>query len=317
MRTTYVHGLQDILTRRNRHAVALGIFDGVHIGHQHLITAMIRKAKDLKVRSMVITFFPHPAHVLVPRLKLGYLVPLAHRLKLLEDLGVQECVVMEFTKDFAQVKPEAFIRGVLAEKYGAKAIFVGEEFRFGKNRAGDVALFKKMASTCGYTMHAVKPVNEGGSPVSSTRLRALIPSGDLPAAEKLLGRPFSVRGKVVKGDGRGAVLGFPTANVEYHADILPPDGVYAVRAQLNSKTFKAVANLGMRPSFAADAPKRLLEVHIFDVHRNLYGQELEIEFIQRIRPERKFASPQDLIEQIQRDVNSARQILDMRFKKKK
>ena len=182
---------------------AIGIFDGMHRGHQYLLGAMLRKAATLKAQSMVITFFPHPVHVLRPDIRLGYMVSFAHRLRLLERAGVQVCVIIPFTRQFALIDPQAFIRDVLVKRLRVRAIFTGEDFRFGRDRAGDVELFKQLASVYGYQMYAVPALASGGHPISSTRIRGLITAGELGAARRLLGRPFSVLGKVIRGRGRG------------------------------------------------------------------------------------------------------------------
>ena len=289
---------------------ALGIFDGVHLGHRYLLNAMRSKAKQLKAKSMVITFFPHPAHVLRPDVQLNYLVSMEHRLQLLEDLGVDVCIVIPFTKKFAQVEPESFIRNVLVKRLGVRAIFVGEDFRFGRNRAGDVELFERLANECHYDMHAMPALRQGKDAVSSTRVRALITAGKIGSAEKLLGRPFSVLGEVMHGKGRGKGLGYPTANVAYDGGgILPPNGVYAVQVIWKNKILNGVANLGTRPSFKEKNPKVHLEVYIFDFNLSLYGQIIEVNFIRNIRSERKFENPQELIRQIKKDEQNARRIL--------
>ncbi len=296
-------------TKLSKTAIAIGIFDGVHRGHQYLLKAMLKKAQQLKAKPVVITFFPHPAHVLRPDLKLGYLVSLEHRFQLLARLGVDACIVIIFTKKFAAIEPAAFIREVLVKRLGAKAIFVGEDFHFGRDRMGDIKLLQSMAHECGYEMHPIKAIHQGGQPISSTRLRNLITDGNITQPQKLLGRPFSIMGKVVKGDGRGKSLGFPTANVAYKNDILPPNGVYAVRVMGKYGILNGVANLGVRPSFKDKNPKVHLEVFIFDFKKDLYGQILEVEFIKKIRSEEKFNNVQDLIHQIQKDAHQARQIL--------
>ncbi len=290
-------------------AAAIGIFDGVHRGHQFLLKAMLKKARQLKAKSMVITFFPHPAHVFRPDIKLGYLMPLDHRLKLLEDMGIDVCVIIPFNKKFAVIEPQPFIKDILVKRLGVRAVFVGDDFRFGRNRSGDVGLFKDLAQDGGYDMHTIPALLQAGEPISSTRIRRLIGSGHLNEAKKLLGRPVALMGPVIKGRGRGRGLGYPTANVCYSADILPPNGVYAVRVAWKNKILPAVANLGLRPSFKEKKPKVHLEVHIFDFSQNLYGQTLEVQFLKKIRNEQTFASPQDLVCQIRKDAIRARAYL--------
>ena len=292
-----------------RSCVAIGIFDGVHRGHQMLLAAMVKEARRRKAVPVVITFFPHPAHVLSSSAKIIYLVSLRHRFKLLETLGVKVCIVIRFTPAFAAIEPEAFIRRTLVGRLGVQAIFVGEDFRFGKDRRGGLALFKHLGETCGYAAYGVAPLRAGRGPISSTRLRALIASGKLSAAQRLLGRPFSILADVVQGRGRGRLLGYPTANLRLGPGILPPHGVYAVQVSVKGKIRRGIANLGVRPTFKEKKPTVHLEVYIFDLNQNLYGQTLEVHFIKKIRNERVFRTPQDLVRQIRADERKARSIL--------
>ncbi len=295
--------------RLKHSCIAIGIFDGLHRGHQLLLAAMVKEAKRLKAVPVVITFFPHPAHVLSSRTELGYLVSLHHRFELLKVMGVKLCFVIRFTPQFAAIEPEIFIHEDLVGRLGAKAVFIGADFRFGKDRRGDVALFKKMGEACGFTTHGIAPLKSGSAPISSTRLRALVASGKLNDTKRLLGRPFSIIGEVVKGHGRGRKLGYPTANLKTESDILPPNGIYAVRVIIKGKQFNGAASLGLRPTFKEKSPKVLLEVYILDFNKNIYGQTLEVFFIHKIRNERAFATPDDLIRAMQDDVVKARKIL--------
>ncbi len=304
-------------------AVAIGIFDGVHRGHQMLIKSMVKEAKHLKAKAVVITFFPHPAHVLCPDLSLPYLMSLQYRLALLQELGVDAVLVIRFNKRFARIDPHYFIKKILVQRLHVQSIFVGEDFRFGRNRSADVTLFEQLAQGYGYRMHAVKALKQGGKVISSSRLRRLIPQGQLSEAQKLLGRPVSILGHVVHGSARGELLGYPTANVHYESALLPPQGVYAVRVVWKNKTLYGMANLGIRPSFksrkpaspaglakgGSGGPKVHLEVHVFDFNVNLYGQEVLVEFLQRIRDEKAFPSKEDLICQIRQDEKTIRRLL--------
>ncbi len=292
-----------------RSCVAIGIFDGVHRGHQMLLAAMVKEARRRKAVPVVITFFPHPAHVLSSSAKINYLVSLHHRFKLLEALGVKVCIVIRFTPAFAAIEPEAFIRRALVGRLGIQAIFVGEDFRFGKDRRGDIALFKRLGEACGYAAHGVAPLRAGRGPISSTRIRAYVSLGKLNEARRLLGRPFSVMADVVQSRGRGRRLGYPTANLRLGSGILPPHGVYAVRVGVKGKILRGVANLGVRPTFKERKRTVHLEVYIFDLNQNLYGQTLEVHFIKKIRNERVFRTPQDLVRQIGADECRARSIL--------
>jgi riboflavin kinase/FMN adenylyltransferase len=285
---------------------AIGIFDGVHLGHRHLIGKMVTRARRLKLPPVVITFFPHPAHVLRPDLKLGYLTSLKDRFRYFKDLGVSACVVIPFSRSFAKIAPEKFIKDILVKELRVKAVYVGDDFRFGRDRSGNVALFEKLGPSCGYEVHAVPAVKQAGDAISSTRIRQLIAEGRLTRAARLLGREVGISGTVVSGSKRGKGLGFPTANIACEADILPPQGVYAVRVWLGKKQYPALANIGTRPTFEAQVSKPCLEVHILDFSRNIYGKYLEVQFLKKIRNEKKFSGPQNLIRQIEKDVTFAR-----------
>jgi riboflavin kinase/FMN adenylyltransferase len=285
---------------------AIGIFDGVHRGHQYLITEMLAAARRLKAQPIVITFFPHPAHVLRPDIKLGYLVSWQERLRRLKELGVKACLIVPFDRAFAKIGPEKFITDILVKKLDVKAIFVGEDFRFGKDRGGDAALFERLGPACGYEMHAVPALKQGGKVISSTRIRELISQGQLNKAAQLLGREVSVSGKVVKGARRGKGLGFPTANIAYESDILPPKGVYIVKLAIGPKEYPAIANLGTRPSFEDQVLRLHLEVFILDFSKNIYGKHVEVKFLKKIRSEKRFASVQALVRQIKKDEAVAR-----------
>ncbi|MDE2231509.1 MAG: bifunctional riboflavin kinase/FAD synthetase [Candidatus Omnitrophica bacterium] len=304
MKIIYLSGPTKLSLKRT--CVAIGIFDGVHRGHQYLIRQMLKRAGRLKLRPLVITFFPHPAHVLSSGISLEYITSLKDRLRWLERLGVEAFLVVKFNKSFARMPPQQFISDILIKKLDARAVFVGANFRFGKDRSGGVELFERLAGPYGYEMHAVAPLKQGGEAISSTRIRRSIAEGKLAQAGRLLGRPVSAGGRVVQGSRRGKKLGFPTANVAYEADLLPPRGVYAARVHLGKKEYQAAANIGRRPSFENNAQHLILEVHIFDFSGNIYGRHVEVEFLKKIRNEKKFPSPQHLIRQIQKDEAFAR-----------
>ena len=286
--------------------VAIGIFDGVHRGHQHLISQTVQRAKEIKGVSVVLTFFPHPVKVLRPEIKFSYLVSLPHRLRLIESLGVDITVVENFTRRFSRMTPEVFIRRVLVERLGAVEVFVGDDFRFGQDRRGDVAVFRQIAQRYAFRLDVVRPVGANGDSISSTRIRRLIMGGKLTYAERLLGRRVSVWGTVTRGDRRGRTLGYPTANVRFNSDVLPPEGVYLVQAALKKQTFPALANIGRCPSFSSPSQPLKVEVHLLDFKRNIYGQEILVEFIRKIRNEKTFSRQEDLIRQLKRDESTAR-----------
>lgn len=290
-------------------AIAIGIFDGVHRGHQALVKEMIKLAHAHKALPTVLTFYPHPAHVLSVQSPLRYITTLSKRLELLEDLGVKQVIVLPFDLSFAAIEPEYFIKHYLLEKWHAKAIIVGENFRFGKNRLGDRFLFSRLSQELGFNFKALPSVMAMGMPISSTRIRALILEGQLPQAKRLLGRLVEVEGKVVRGDGRGRKLGFPTANIDYHQQVLVPQGVYAVTLQWGKKIWPAVANVGIRPTFKPKAMGLQMEVHVFDHQLRLYHRQVRIAFYQQIRTEKTFASIEELKIQIKKDILQAKNLL--------
>lgn len=317
-----IYGLGKAVTARSN-AIAIGIFDGVHNGHQQLIHLMLTEAKRLKAESTVITFYPHPAHVLRPEGKLPYISSLDERLKMFKLLGVKQCIVVKFNASFANISPEYFIQHYLVKRLKAQSIIVGEDFRFGRDRKGDIFLFEQLAQKLQYHFKALKPVTYKGAPISSTRIRGAVMEGNLTLAQHLLGRPFSLEGRVIKGDQRGRLLGFPTANVDYTANVIPPKGVYAVRVNIEqvslrpgsassrkkSLSMKAVANLGVRPTFTSIKEGLHLEVHVMDEKKNFYNKIMRVEFVKKIRDEKVFPSVDLLKRQIARDIASAHQAL--------
>ena len=210
-----MYGIGQIRKKLKNTFVAIGVFDGVHRGHQHVISQMVRRAKELGGKSVVITFFPHPVRVLHPEVKLPYLVSLQHRLQLIEKLGVQVCLVMHFTKKFSALSPETFVKKYLINQLGVKEVFVGDDFRFGQNRSGDLELFIDIAQRYNFYVNVVSELHQGRRAIHSRCLRELIVCGELAQAAELLGRRFSILGKVIKGDGRGKTLGYATANIKF------------------------------------------------------------------------------------------------------
>lgn len=290
--------------------LAIGVFDGVHIGHQKLIKAAVQKAKSLGAPAVVMTFSPHPIRVLHPDNYLPFIVSLSHRLKLIERLGVMACVVVRFTRRFSQLTPQQFIKRYLIDHIRPREIFVGDDFRFGKNRGGTIEYLKEAGRKYGFNVNAMAPVKGGQKKIGSSRVRHLITDGKLHIANRYLGRNVSVIGRVVQGDGRGQTLGFPTANICLQNEAMPPVGVYAVRVIIDDKKFNGMANIGRRPSFRPQGDNDInVEVHIFGFKKILYGEEIVVEFIQRIRKERIFSSKEKLIAQLKRDEVKAKKML--------
>lgn len=289
-------------------AVAIGVFDGVHLGHQKIVRAMCGDAVRLRLSPCVVTFDPHPSRVLGRGdSDSGVLLSLDHRLSLLGRLGVRECVVVRFDRAFAAVPAETFLEELLVGRLGMRSLSVGSGFRFGRHAAGDERLLRDGAARFGYRFHAVTPLKRSGEIVSSTRIRRMILEGRLRAASALLGRPYAVVGTVVSGRGRGRGLGFPTANLDPHHEILPPDGVYAAASKIDGRVRAAGVSIGPRPTFGDR--EKTLEVHFPGLSKNLYGKDIELEFRKRLRPLRRFSSPQALANAIRSDIEKTLNLL--------
>jgi riboflavin kinase/FMN adenylyltransferase len=280
--------------------LAIGVFDGVHLGHQRVIGQARDDAQATGGQAVVLTFDPHPIRLLRPEEAPLLLTSTEHKLELFRQLGVDACLLLTFDKAFAETPAEKFIEQIAS----CRQVCVGSRFRFGHDRVGDVAMMQRLAPEYGFQVKEIQSVlTADGEMISSTAIRKHVLAGHLDRAAAMLGRLFSVRGTVEHGDHRGHELGFPTANVNPHNEVLPPDGVYAVRTSFGP----GVVNIGVRPTFAGKS--RRLEVHIFDVTRRLYGEVIDVAFAKKLRDERKFASPEDLKRQIADDVEAARSLL--------
>jgi riboflavin kinase/FMN adenylyltransferase len=282
--------------------LAIGIFDGVHRGHQALIEEAQADAKKTGGTAVVMTFEPHPMTFfqrVEPPLRLS---SPRHKELLLERQGVTHLAVLPFEAARAGQTAEEFVEDLRTACRPLGGVVVGADWKFGKGRTGDVALLRELG---GFEVDGIPAVTLGGEVISSTAIRLAVARGDLAFVERALGRPYSVFGKVVHGSGKGQELGFPTANVDAAGYQLPPDGVYAARARFADKIFKGIANLGIRPTVSHDA-KRVLEIHLFEFAGDLYGMEVEVEFLRFIRGEKKFSSLEELRTQIARDVAAVR-----------
>ena len=297
--------------------MAIGVFDGVHVGHQRVIGQAREDARAAGGTSVALTFDPHPMRVLQPEKAPLLLTSTEHKLRLIEQLGVDTCLLMRFDKPFSETPAGRFIEMVADKRNQLREICVGTRFRFGHNRAGDVRLIEKLAATYGFIVKEIKSVHTSpalsgastGEMISSTAVRQHVLHGQIDRAAVMLGRPFSILGTVEKGDRVGHELGYPTANLNPHNEIMPPDGVYAGRVLIAKEQFGGVANIGVRPTFANRDRKRVLEVHIFDFDRKIYGQDMEVLFLQKLRDERKFDSVDALKAQIAADEQTAREII--------
>lgn len=304
----------DALEVRTPTACGMGNFDGVHLGHQRLIHELVTKADKDGLETFVVTFEPHPLKILSPEDAPSLITSLEQKKKFIESYGVKNLLLIPFTKKFSQMSYEEFINRILIEKLNAKLIVVGYNFQFGSGGKGTAEKLKSIGLEKGFETLIVPPVTVNGRIVSSTLIRNMIESGKMKEAKTLLGRPFSIRGKVVKGEAIGRKLGFPTANVFLSPQIIKPAfGVYAVLVLRNGTFYRGIANIGRKPTFAKvdDSSNVTLEVHIFDFNEQIYGEEIEVYFIERIREEKAFQNMESLVLQIKMDIEKARSILDL------
>lgn len=288
-------------------AVTLGNFDGVHCGHQEILRRLVATARALGGDSVVLTFHPHPTSVLNPAHAPRLITDLRGRIERVAAMGVDVIIIQRFTVPFSQITAEDFVRRFLIDKLGVRAVVVGHRVSFGHNRGGHAATLRELGARYGFSVEVVGPVEVDGISVSSSAVRKAIAAGDLERARLLLGRPAIIAGRVMHGHHRGKSLGFPTVNLRVTNLVRPPDGVYAVRVRVPQGEYGGVANLGFNPTFGDH--ERSLEAHLFDFHEDLYGRRVEVIFVERLRNELKFPSPEALAEQIARDVSAARQAL--------
>ena len=288
------------------HALAIGVFDGVHRGHQMLIGRMLEEAQARSLTGGVITFHPHPLSVVRPNVQITYLESLERRVELLGELGIEFVSVVQFTSELQQVSATDFSR-LLVEEAGMRLLVVGEDFRLGRGGEGTVEVLTEIGEELGFEVLALPLLGDDDDPVSSTRVREALAAGDMQSVSKLLGHPFLLRGPVVHGDERGRQIGFPTLNVGVSADRwLPPNGVYVTRATVGDREFEACTNIGVRPTFEGDET-RLVETHLLDFEGDLYGQVVTVELVERLRSEQKFDGIEALTEQIKADLVATRE----------
>jgi riboflavin kinase/FMN adenylyltransferase len=287
--------------------LTIGVFDGVHLGHQRIIQHLKQRAAEAGLQAGVVTFQHHPRRVLFPENALTYLTPLEERVGLLRGLGIELVVVLPFTQELAQLSAREFM-GLLMKHLRMRGLVVGPDFALGRGREGDAALLGRLGEEMGFSFEVVAPVALPDGVVSSTAVRRALSQGDVSRVRELLGRPFSLGGRVVSGERRGRVLGFPTANVATnHDQALPADGVYVTRAFVGDSVYPSLMNIGWRPTFGEG--ERTVEVYLLDFAGELYGQDLRVEVVEWLRGERRFDSPEALKAEMGRDVERARDIL--------
>ena len=306
-----IFGLDQLKRSFKNPVVTLGNFDGVHLGHQTIFEKVKEEARKLNGEAVVITFEPHPLKLLSPQTCPPLLTPLKKKMMLIEKSGIETVLCIEFNLAFSKISPFDFVKNVLVEKVNAIKIIVGYNYHFGRRQKGDVEILKKISRLFHIEVEVMEPLKIGPDIVSSSKIRELIKEGNIEEASKLLGRDYPVIGKVVQGARRGETLGFPTANLEISEELYPKKGVYAVEVVWNQRCLNGLANVGMNPTFlpaqVTEEGPLSIEVYILNFHCALYGEEIQVNFKRRIREEIRFASPSQLIEQIKKDVEWAKE----------
>ena len=287
--------------------LAIGVFDGVHRGHQAVICTSINHASAAGGTAVVVTFDPHPAKILRPKSAPHLLTATAHKLRLIRDLGAAHLLVIPFTREFAATAPEEFVGQLVVNSKPLREICVGHAWSFGKNRAGNLDLLRELGKRFDFNVVGIAPVKIDGQVVSSTAIRRAVEAGDLAKAATMLGRDYTILGTVTGGEKLGKKIGFPTANLSAHNEQFPPDGVYFAEAWIDGVRHQGVVNLGYRPTVSRTT-ERTLEIHLLDFDSEIYGQDVEVRFLQYLRPEKKFDDLDALVRQIKSDVEQARKL---------
>jgi len=292
-------------------AVTIGNFDGIHLGHQAMLARLTSRATSVGAQPAVLTFEPHPREIFTPDSAPTRLTSLREKLEIMRALGVAHVHVCRFSKPFAALSADDFVRQILVRGLNARYVLVGDDFRFGAKRAGDFALLEQLGKKYGFEAEALHTVEAAGQRASSTAVREALAAGDMAMAAQLLGRPYSISGRVVGGDQLGRKIGYPTANIQLKHNKPPVKGIFAVRVQgLKQPDWPGVASLGTRPTVHADG-RPTLEVHLFNFDQSIYRQHLRIEFLHRLRDEAKFPDLESLIAQIDLDAQQARTLLNV------
>ena len=288
--------------------VTIGNFDGVHLGHQKIFKKVVEKAEEIKGTPIAMTFHPHPVRIITPEKGLKMITSFEDKMELIARSGIKALICINFNKEFAHTNPDDFIRDVLVNKIGTKWIIVGHNYAFGKGKKGTPALLRRRGRKYGFGLQVVRYVRVYDEIVSSSRIRSLILRGRVCEASRMLGRPYHIDGSVIKGAGRGkSILNVPTANISAQNELIPKEGVYAVRVSIEGQVYDGIANIGKNPTFGDVSMS--YEVHIFDFNRVILGEKIRIHFIDRIREEKKFPSIAVLENNIRKDIEKAKQIL--------
>ena len=300
-----IHTAQELKPGGRKVCLAIGFFDGVHLGHQQIIRQTLSDAKQHEAIGLVLTFDRHPNTAVAPSRVPPLIYSLPQKLRAIESLGADTLLLIRFDQAFSEQTGAAFVRGLACDLGQIQSLCVGANFVFGHKRGGNVELLRKLGAELKFTVHGMAAVSLDGRAVSSTRIREAIRAGNLDRVSQMLGRAYSLAGAVVRGDGLGHQLGFPTANLDVTGLALPPHGVYAVLAETAGKAYRAVLNIGHRPTLRDPNPQLRVEAHLIDFAGDLYGQELEVAFVEKRREEKQFASLTELRQQIAQDILDA------------
>ncbi len=301
-----LHRLEDFVSDGKKVSIAIGTFDGVHLGHQQVIRQAVSDARQHEGLSVVVTFDRHPNSIVAPDRVPPQLYSQPQKLRALASLGAEATLVIPFTRDFSALPAENFIRSLVVQLSPVQSVCVGSSFVFGRQRSGDVALLQRLGAELNFVVHGLAAVALDGEMVSSTRIREALRAGENNRASQMLGREYALAGTVAHGDEIGRTLGFPTANLDVRGLLVPPNGVYAAHAYVAGVQHRAAVNIGVRPTLASAVPELRVEAHVLDFAGDLYGQEMELTFVAKLRDEQKFSSLEELRAQIARDVTAAR-----------
>jgi len=302
-----IYGI-DHLKIKKPTVATIGIFDGIHRGHKKILRVLKNIARETKAKSCVLTFHPHPSKILHPHRTPPMLISTKHKLNLLAQEGVDIAILINFTKDFADINPVRFVEEVLVKRMNVRGLLVGKNFLFGKDKSGTVKSLYRLGRRFGFKVHVIQPLKLDGKIISSTLIRRVIMSGELDRAKELLGRDVSILGTVTEGAKRGRILGFRTANLDLHHEAVPPSGVYIVKVKLENEEYRGILNIGFQPTFKKKKVRgeRTTEVHIFNFNKSIYGKDIEVIFLKRIRSERRFKNKECLLLRIKKDVEIAK-----------
>ena len=307
-KVTFVRNLDALKARNRRSVISIGSFDGVHLGHQSVLTSVLKRARENDLTSVVTTFEPQPKEFFGDERAPARLMRLREKIESLLAFGVERVVCLRFNRELRNLSASEFIKRVLSRGLGVKHLIIGDDFRFGCDRSGDIFMLRDFSARYSYKVEDTETLQVNGERISSTLVRKLIESSDFIKAKQLLGRAFAITGRVVHGQHLGRTLGFPTANVHLHRNRAPLSGVFAVRVYVGDRKYFGAANVGVRPTIG-DSVKPILEVHLLDFSGDLYTQFITVEFLHKVREERKFDGLEELVSRITRDVRAIRNSL--------